>query len=88
MLHITKVGAIAGCFVVSGSISRNDRARVYRGVDVVWDGKFASLKRVKDDAREVQTGFECGIGLDGYDDMKEGDVIEAYTVEEVARKLE
>ncbi len=88
IFRVAKVGTIAGCFVVSGSIKRNDRARVYRGVDVVFDGKFASIKRVKDDAREVMTGFECGIGLDGYDDLKEGDVIESYTVEEVARKIE
>ena len=60
----------------------------YRGVDVVWSGKFASLKRIKDDVREVSSGYECGIGLDGYDDIKEGDVIEAYLVEEIARKID
>ncbi len=88
VFHITKVGAIAGCFVVSGTLHRTDRARVFRGADKVFDGRFASLKRVKDDVREVASGFECGIGLEGFNDIREGDVIEAYTVEEVARRID
>ena len=87
VFHIDKVGSVAGCFVVSGALHRGDRARVFRGADKVWDGRFASLKRVKDDVREVNNGFECGIALDGFNDIKEGDVIEAYTVEEVARHI-
>jgi translation initiation factor IF-2 len=88
VFQITKVGSIAGCMVVSGTIHRNDRARVYRGVEVVYTGAISSLKRLKDDAREVQNGFECGIGLEGFEDLREGDVIEAYTIHEVARRIE
>ncbi len=88
VFHVTKVGAIAGSFVVSGTVHRGDRVRLFRGADKIWDGRIGSLKRLKDDAREVTAGFECGIGLEGFDDIKEGDVIEAYQVEEVARKME
>jgi len=88
VFHISKVGSIAGSFVVSGTVRRGDRARVYRNADVVYDGTFSSLKRIKDDVREVTNGYECGIGLEGFEDLKEGDVIEAYTVEEVARHLD
>ncbi|MEZ4653602.1 MAG: translation initiation factor IF-2 [Candidatus Eisenbacteria bacterium] len=88
VFDITKVGTIAGCMVVSGKIHRTDRARVYRGVEVVHDGSISSLKRVKDDVREVATGFECGIGIENFEDLKEGDVIEAYTVAEVARRID
>jgi translation initiation factor IF-2 len=88
VFHVTKVGSVAGCFVVSGTVHRSDMARVYRGADVVWSGRFGSLKRIKDDAREVTTGFECGIALDGFNEIREGDVIEAYTVDEVARRID
>jgi translation initiation factor IF-2 len=88
VFHINKVGSVAGCFVVSGTLHRGDRARIFRGADKIFDGKFASLKRLKDDVREVGNGFECGIALEGFDDIKEGDVIEAYTVEEVARRID
>ena len=67
---------------------RNSRARILRGGVAVWDGKIESLKRFKDDVREVASGFECGISLEGRDDIQEQDVIEAYVLEEVARKLE
>jgi translation initiation factor IF-2 len=71
-----------------GVIHRADRVRIYRGADVVWDGKLATLKRVKDDAREVLAGLECGMSFENYEDIKEGDVVEAYTVEEIARRID
>jgi translation initiation factor IF-2 len=88
VFNITKVGNIAGCYVASGVIHRGDRVRIYRGADVVWDGKLATLKRVKDDAREVLAGLECGMSFENYEDIKEGDVVEAYTVEEIARRID
>jgi translation initiation factor IF-2 len=88
VFHVTKVGNVAGCFVVSGAVHRGDHVRVYRGADVVWEGRLASLKRIKDDAREVNAGFECGMSFDGFEDIHEADVVEAFTVEEVARRIE
>jgi translation initiation factor IF-2 len=84
---ITKVGRIAGCRVVDGVIRRGARARLLRDDIVLHDGALGSLKRFKDDVREVREGFECGIGLEGWNDLREGDVIEAYEVEQVARTL-
>jgi translation initiation factor IF-2 len=84
----TSSGTIAGCHVTSGTVTRQSRIRVVReGQPPVFDGRVASLKRFKDDVREVQSGFECGIALEGFEDFQEKDVLEAYTVEEVARKL-
>jgi translation initiation factor IF-2 len=83
----TSQGPAAGCHVTSGLITRQSRVRLVRGGETVFDGKLASLKRFKDDVREVQSGFECGIAIEGFEDYREGDVIEAYIVEEVARKL-
>jgi translation initiation factor IF-2 len=88
VFRISHVGAIAGCMVTSGTIHRNDSVRLVRGGERVWQGRIASLKRIKDDAREVTAGFECGIGLEGHDDVRAGDMIETYVIEEVARKLE
>jgi translation initiation factor IF-2 len=82
----SKLGTIAGCMVTHGSISRNASMRVLRNDVVVHDGKIASLKRFQEDAREVQEGFECGVLLDGFNDVKEGDVLEAYETREVARE--
>ncbi|HEU4765217.1 MAG TPA: translation initiation factor IF-2 [Candidatus Eisenbacteria bacterium] len=87
VFRTTKSGAIAGCMVLSGTITRNARARLLRGGEAIYDGKIESLKRFKDDVREVASGYECGIGLEDRDDIREGDVIEAYVLEEVARKL-
>jgi len=84
---ITKVGTIAGCYVSDGVIERNRKARLIRDGIVVYDGEFSSLKRFKDDVREVREGFECGIGIANFNDVKVGDVIECYQVEEVARTL-
>ena len=80
-------GLIAGCYVLSGTITRNAKARVIRSEMVLYEGKVDSLKRFKDDVREVQTGFECGIGFHGFDDVSQGDLIEVYEIEEIARKL-
>jgi translation initiation factor IF-2 len=88
IFRITRVGVIAGCMVTSGTIHRSDSIRLIRKGEKAWGGKIASLKRIKDDAREVAAGFECGIGLEGHDDVLVGDIIEAFTIEEVARKLE
>jgi translation initiation factor IF-2 len=87
LFRVPRVGTIAGCYVVQGTITRNARARVVRDGVVVYDGRIGSLKRFKDDAREVAEGFECGIGIENFNDVKEGDVIEAYEVREVAREL-
>jgi len=82
---ISRVGTIAGCRVLSGTIQRNARARLIRDNRVIGDYGIESLKREKDDAREVREGLECGIKLGGYNDLKEGDIIEVYKIEEVAR---
>src|SRR6185295_7819025 len=82
---ISRVGTIAGCRVLSGLVQRNTRARLIRENRVIGDYPLESLRREKDDAREVREGFECGIKLGGYNDLKEGDLFEFYKVEEVAR---
>jgi translation initiation factor IF-2 len=84
---VSKVGTIAGCYVSEGRIDRKGRARVIRNGIVVYDGEIGSLKRFKDDVKEVRESFECGIGIANFNDVKVGDVIECYTVEEVARTL-
>jgi translation initiation factor IF-2 len=85
---VSGLGTIAGSFVTDGKIIRNGKARLLRDNIVVHDGRVGSLKRFKEDAREVLGGYECGIGLENYQDVKTGDVIEAYEVEEVARRLQ
>jgi translation initiation factor IF-2 len=85
--RVPKIGLVAGCYVVQGEIQRNARARVVRDGVVVYDGRIGSLRRFKDDVREVAEGFECGIGIENFQDLKEGDLIEAYEVREVAREL-
>ncbi|MBR2564734.1 MAG: translation initiation factor IF-2 [Paenibacillus sp.] len=82
---ISKVGTIAGCMVTSGKITRSAEARLIRDGIVLYEGKLDSLKRYKDDAKEVAQGYECGITLDNYNDLKEGDVIEAFIMETVQR---
>jgi translation initiation factor IF-2 len=84
VFKVSKVGTIAGCMVVEGNILRAAKARLLRDNVVVWEGNLASLKRFKDDVGEVKNGFECGIGLERYQDIKLGDVIEAYRTVEVA----
>jgi len=84
---IPGIGTIAGCSVSDGSIKRNGLARLLRDHVVVYQGKITSLRRFKEDAREVTSGYECGIGLESYQDLKVGDIIEAYELEQVARRL-
>jgi len=86
--RIPKIGTIAGCFVVSGKLTRNAAVRLVRDNVVVYEGKIASLRRFKDDASEVRESFECGAGLENYNDIKPGDYIEAFTIEKIARHLE
>ena len=85
--RVPKLGVIAGSYVRSGVIRRNASVRLVRDGVIVYDGKIGSLRRFKDDAAEVREGFECGIGLENYQDVKEGDIIEAYEVEEFARSI-
>jgi translation initiation factor IF-2 len=85
VFHISRVGSVAGCRVLGGTIARDARARLIRDSRVVGDYAVESLRREKDDAREVREGFECGIKLAGFNDLKEGDVLEAYKIEEIAR---
>jgi translation initiation factor IF-2 len=85
--RVPKLGLIAGSYVRSGGIKRNARARLVRDGVVVYDGKIASLRRFKDDVGEVRDGYECGIGLENFQDVKDGDIVEAYEVEEVARSI-
>ncbi|WP_225999357.1 translation initiation factor IF-2 [Paenibacillus sp. BJ-4] len=85
VFKVTKVGTIAGCMVTSGKITRSAEARLIRDGIVIFEGKIDSLKRFKDDAKEVAQGYECGITLDGYNDVKESDIIEAFVMETVER---
>ena len=87
LFRVPKAGVIAGCFVVSGKITRNAKVRVIRDQIVVYESTVSSLRRFKEDAREVLQGFECGIGVDGFDDLKVGDNLEVYHIEEIARTL-
>lgn len=87
VFRVSRVGNVAGCRVLSGCIQRDGRCRVIRDSRIIGDYAIGSLKREKDDAREVREGFECGIKLAGFDDVKEGDVLEAYKIEEVRRTL-
>ncbi len=80
-----RFGLVAGCYVSEGEIQRNAKARLVRDGVVVYDGRIASLRRFKDDVQNVQAGFECGIGLENFRDIKEGDTIESYEIRQVAR---
>ncbi len=87
VFSISKVGKVAGCYVTEGVIRRGTRCRLLRDQVVVFDGNLKTLRRFKDDVREVQNAFECGIAFENYNDIKQGDVIECYEVEEVQRSL-
>ncbi len=87
VFRIPKVGNIAGCYVTEGKILRGAKVRLIRDNIVIYDGKIGSLKRFKEDVKEVQSGYECGIGIEGYNDIKVGDIIEAYELREEAAKL-
>ena len=84
---VPNVGTIAGCYVTEGKLARSNKIRLIRDSVVIFDGSMSSLKRFKDDVREVLTGYECGIGINNYNDLKEGDVIESYEITETKRKL-
>jgi translation initiation factor IF-2 len=88
VFRLSKAGTVAGSYVLSGNIMRNSRVRVKRNGEVVFEGKIASLKRIKDDVKQVAAGFDCGIGLEGFNSVQEKDLIEAFAVEEIARTLE
>ena len=85
--RVPRLGVIAGCYMTRGTIRRNSQVRLIRDGVVVYEGRVGSLRRFKDDVAEVREGFECGIGLENFQDVKEGDVIEAFEVEEVARQI-
>jgi len=87
VFKVPDVGNVAGSFVRSGSINRNDKVRLLRDGVVIHEGEISSLKRFENDVREVQEGYECGIGIEGYDDIKEGDIIEIYNFKEIKRSL-
>jgi translation initiation factor IF-2 len=85
VFSVPRIGKVAGCYVRNGTITRGSKVRFLREGVVIWKGEIASLKRFKDDVREVQSGYECGIGLENYQDLKAGDVIETYAVKEIPR---
>ena len=85
IFSVPRVGKIAGCYVTNGVITRNSKVRFLRDGVVIWTGSITSLKRFKDDAREVATGFECGIGLSDFQDLHSGDIIETYEEREIPR---
>jgi len=87
IFRVPKIGAVAGCMVLDGVVKRTASARLLRDNVVIWTGELDSLKRFKDDVKEVKAGFECGLSLKGYDDIKEGDQLEIFEVQEVARSL-
>lgn len=87
LFNVPKVGTVAGCFVVDGKITRQSLVRLLRDSRVVYEGKLASLRRFKDDVKEVANGYECGLGIENYNDLKVGDVVEAFTKEQVAGLL-
>jgi translation initiation factor IF-2 len=82
---VPRIGRIAGCYVTSGVITRNSKVRFLREGTIIWKGTIQSLRRFKEDAREVREGFECGIGLSDFQDLKEGDIIETFEEREIAR---
>ena len=87
IFHVPKIGSVAGCLVTDGHVERNSNIRLLRDDVVVFDGKIATLRRFKEDAREVQSGYECGIGLENFQDIKPGDVFEIYHMEELEAEL-
>ena len=88
IFRVPRLGSIAGCLVQNGTITRGSKVRFLRDGAIIWKGEVTSLKRFKDDVREVQSGYECGIGLSDFQDLKEGDVIETYEEREIARTLD
>jgi len=88
VIKVSKVGNIAGIYVNSGRIARTAKVRLIRDGIELYSGNIASLRRFKDDEKEVTAGYECGIKIENYDDIKEGDTIEAFTIHKIAQKLD
>jgi translation initiation factor IF-2 len=88
LFHISRLGTVAGAHVISGKITRNASIRLLRDNRIIFTGKLASLKRFKDDAKEVLEGYDCGLQIDGYNDLQQGDQVEAFTIEKVAATLD
>ena len=84
-IRVPSVGTIAGCYVLDGKITRNSNIRIVRDGVVIFEDKISSLKRFKDDAKEVAESYECGVGLSKFNDIHEGDILEAFVMEEVER---
>jgi len=87
VFKITKVGTVAGCYVLDGKITRNTKIRLIRDGIVVYSGELGSLKRFKDDVKEVATGYECGLNIHNFNDIKTGDIIEGYESVEIKKKV-
>lgn len=87
MFKVSKIGNVAGCIVVDGKVRNDSNIRLLRNGVVMYEGKLASLKRFKDDAKEVVVGQECGLGIENFNDIKEGDIVEAFEMQEVKRTL-
>ena len=87
VFKVPKIGNVAGCYVLDGKIVRNNKVRILREGFKIFEGSIASLKRIKDDVREVESGYECGIGLEGFNDIKVGDILESFKLVETKRKL-
>jgi translation initiation factor IF-2 len=88
VFHVPKVGTIAGCYVTDGKVERGQNARLLRDGIICHDSRISSLRRFKDDVKEVQSGYECGIGIENYNDIKIGDTVECYYLEEIKPELE
>jgi translation initiation factor IF-2 len=88
VFKVSKIGQVAGVYVQSGSLKRGDKVRLIRDGVNIYEGIISSLKRFKEDVKEVSSGFECGVKIENFNDLKTGDTIEAYEITELARKLE
>ena len=85
VFSIPRIGKVAGCYVTEGTISRGSKVRFLREGTIIWKGEVSSLRRFKEDVREVQSGYECGIGLSDFQDLKQGDTIETFEQREIPR---
>ena len=88
VFHVPKIGTIAGCYVTEGKVERGQLVRVLRDWVINYESTISSLRRFKDDAKEVQSGYECGIGIENYNDIKVGDIVECYYLEEIKPELD
>ena len=85
IFRVPRVGAVAGCMVQNGTITRGSKVRFLREGTIIWKGEISSLRRFKDDVKDVAAGFECGVGLSDFQDLKQGDVIETFELREIPR---